>query len=35
MTADPAGGTCSLPAFRAGVEAVEAYLDAHDRRARS
>ena len=35
MTADPAGGTCSLPAFRAGVEAVEAYLAAHDRRARS
>ena len=35
MTADPAAGTCSLPAFRAGVEAVEAYLAAHDRRARS
>jgi len=47
MTADPAGGTCSLPAFRAGVEAVESYIrarsprgptsamGAHDRRARS
>jgi len=35
MVADPAFGPSSLPAFRAGVEAVEAYLAAHDRRARS
>jgi len=35
MVADPQAGPSSLPAFRAGVEAVEAYLAAHDRRARS
>jgi len=34
MVADPQAGPSSLPAFRAGVEAVEAYLAAHDRRKR-
>ena len=35
MVADPSGGPSSLPAFRAGVEAFEAYRAEHDRRARS
>ena len=34
MVADPSGGPSSLPAFRAGVEAFEAYRTEHDRRAR-
>ena len=34
MTADPAGGPSSLPAFRAGVEAYERHLSRHDYRGR-
>lgn len=34
MVADPMPGPSSLPAFRAGVEAFEAYRAEHDRRAR-
>ena len=35
MVADPAFGPSSLPAFRAGVEAFEAYRREHDQRGRS